>query len=332
MQILCIGSATKDIFFPTSEGVLMDTPEDLLSQRKIAFEVGAKYHIDNRFESLGGCSVNVAVGLKRTGEKVACYSSIGDDVVGKWIFQHIAAEGIDLKNIKIQRNCQNDLSAIVVDKNTGERVIFSCQTSNNKLEIESERIENADWIFIGDVSGDWKKNIAKIIEISKEKEIKIAFNPRQKMIHDNAVEVAKIISKVEIVFLNKDEATEILSADVEKDADLNDEKHLLKELRKMGCSLVVITDGARGAWAYDGNQMFHVDAMLQKAVDTTGAGDAFTSGFFSAHVKAKEISECLSWGIVNSSNSVLFYGGQEGLLGQNEIEQQISQVKIVELN
>ena len=53
MKVICVGSTSKDIFFPTSEGQVVDTPEDLESQKKFVFELGAKYHISDRFESLG---------------------------------------------------------------------------------------------------------------------------------------------------------------------------------------------------------------------------------------------------------------------------------------
>jgi sugar/nucleoside kinase (ribokinase family) len=71
-KIICIGSSAKDIFFPTNEGKIFETPKDITSQRKIAFELGAKYHIENRFESLGGCAVNVACGLRRLGIESSC--------------------------------------------------------------------------------------------------------------------------------------------------------------------------------------------------------------------------------------------------------------------
>ena len=41
--VICIGASTQDIFFPTAEGKIIETPEDVTSQRKIAFELGAKY-------------------------------------------------------------------------------------------------------------------------------------------------------------------------------------------------------------------------------------------------------------------------------------------------
>lgn len=329
MKILCIGSATKDIFFPTNEGVVIETPEDLLSQRKIAFEMGAKYHIESRFESLGGCSVNVAVGLSRLGENVSCYASIGDDMIAEWIKEKLISNRIGIANIEKQVKCQNDLSAILVDINSGERVIFSNQTSNKFLKIEKEKLLGFDWIFIGDLSGDWKKNSDLIVEYAKEKNIPFAINPRQKTIHDDAKKVMEAASCAQVLFCNKDEAIELVKSYTNK-GEFNDEKFLLKSLKDKGAALVVITDGTRGAWANDGHEMLHVDvdSFLRKAVDTTGAGDAFTSGFFAAYLKGKEVGECLKWGIINSSSSVQYYGGIEGLLKENEIEKMLEKVSV----
>ena len=113
--------------------------------------------------------------------------------------------------------------------------------------------------------------------------------------------------------------------------ELNDEILLVKKIKELGIEIVVITDGVRGAWGFDGNQILHVDALVKKAVDTTGAGDAFTGGFLAAHLKDKSLEEALKWGIINSSNSVTEYGGQKGLLNQEEIEKLLSQVNIEKL-
>ncbi len=83
MKIICIGSSSKDIFFPTDEGVILETPEDLTSQRKIAFELGAKFRAEDRYEALGGCAANVAAGLARIGFETEYYTKIGDDDLGK---------------------------------------------------------------------------------------------------------------------------------------------------------------------------------------------------------------------------------------------------------
>ena len=80
-----------------------------------------------------------------------------------------------------------------------------------------------------------------------------------------------------------------------------------------------MTDGVRGAWASDGTETFFVPGRKVKALDSTGAGDAFASGFLGSYLKEKTLKECLDWGIANSSNEVQFYGSIDGLLDEEGI-------------
>jgi sugar/nucleoside kinase (ribokinase family) len=149
------------------------------------------------------------------------------------------------------------------------------------------------------------------LEYAKENDIRVAFNPRQQMLHEDIKLVSEYLSACEVVFVNKDEAIEIVSSMQQSAGDeINNEEFLIKELKAMGSRIVVLTDGIRGAWGFDGEQLLHVDALVRKAVDTTGSGDAFASGFLAAHLKNKDLGEALKWGIINSSNSVLEYGGR----------------------
>lgn len=329
-NIICIGSSSKDIFFPTSEGIVLDTPEDITSQKKLAFELGAKYQVKQRYESLGGCAANVAAGLAKLGIEAACNTTIGDDSAGEWIESQLRQRNVGTDCLQKENSCKSDLSAIIIDTNTTERIIFSDRAANEKLEIIPEKLEGAQWLFVSSLNGNWHDHLEKIVSIAKENATKLAFNPGQKMLHEDAKYVSEVMLECDVLFVNKDEAIEIVLG-VSPDADemqLNNEQMLLEALRGAGSDVVVITDGIRGAWGYDGKNMQHADAMVRKAVDTTGAGDAFSSGFLAAHIKGKSLEESLQWGIANSSNSVLFYGGQEGLLDENEMENSVKEAAV----
>lgn len=332
-KIICIGQSCKDIFFPTTEGKIIDTPEDLASKQEIAFELGAKFKIDERYESLGGCAANVASGLARLDLAPLCYSHIGDDQASEWVKQELVKNGVDVSLVSQGKNCKSDLSAIIVDKNSGERIIFSNQSANKGLEIIPAIIKEAEWYFIGDLHGDWENDLETIFKTAAENDIKTAYNPRQSNIHDNAGYIVSKIAQCEILFLNKDESIEIISGLDEPVAreKLDDEIFLVNKLKDLGAKMVVVTDGTRGAWATDGEKIFFAPALTTNAKDTTGAGDAFSSGFLAAHLKDKKIEECLRWGIVNSANSVDFYGGVEGLLDENAISQKIKEVEARQL-
>lgn len=319
-EIICIGSACKDVFFPTAEGKVVDTPKDLLAQKKIEFELGAKYKIETRYEALGGCAANVACGLSRLGVKTACYSHIGDDQIADWIKNELEKNGVGTSFITHEKKCPSDMSAIVVDKNSADRVIFSNQKANSFLEIKPEEISESQWYFIGDLHGDWEKNIEAIFDAAKNG-TKVAWNPRQVNIHENVKKIIEFISKTEVLFLNKDEAIEIINGLGKEGSaeELNQEEFLAGKLYELGARTVVITDGVRGAWAYDGGEFLFVPGKKVSAVDSTGAGDSFGSGFLAAHIKGRGMKECLEWGIKNSSNTVRYYGSIEGLLNEKSI-------------
>jgi ribokinase len=319
-KVICIGSACKDVFFPTVEGRIIETPQELLSQRKIEFELGAKYRIEERYEALGGCAANVAVGLARLGVNAECYSHIGNDQIADWILVALEKNNVGTELVTKDNELPSDVSAIVVDKNSGERVIFSNQKVNAKLEIVPEQISSAGWIFIGDLHGDWRKDLDIIFAVAKEHNVKLAYNPKQSQIHEDVKKIVEVIAGTAVLFLNKDEALEILSqTGTFSQENLEDENVLVGELKKLGAQIVVITDGVRGAWASDGSETFFVPGRKVAAIDSTGAGDAFASGFLGAHLEGKALSECLDWGITNSSSSVQFYGAIEGLLSGKEI-------------
>ena len=61
----------------------------------------------------------------------------------------------------------------------------------------------------------------------------------------------------------------------------------------MGIKKVIITLGEKGLFYSDGKEEIYLKASADKAVDTTGAGDAFNGGFAFALLKGKKIKECL---------------------------------------
>ena len=70
-------------------------------------------------------------------------------------------------------------------------------------------------------------------------------------------------------------------------------KSSAKKLIDMGIKKVIITLGEKGLFYSDGIEEIYLTATSDKAVDTTGAGDAFNGGFSFALLKGKKIKECL---------------------------------------
>ncbi|HRY82894.1 MAG TPA: carbohydrate kinase family protein [Candidatus Moranbacteria bacterium] len=326
-KIICLGSSAKDIIFPISEGEVKETPEDLEAQKKIVFELGAKYQVlEERHESIGGCAANVASGLARLGVETYCATRLGDDDAGKWLKKELETNGVKTDLVQVGKNHKSDLSAIVAHIPSEDRIIFSDRDSNEKLEIIPEEIKKigAQWIFLSSLNGNvdesWDKKLDKILNLISEENIKLIFNPGQKNIKNNQEKVIEAIRQSEMLIINKDEAIEIVDKlDDSNNEMINDEKFLAEKLNRLGAKIIALTDGQRGAWGFDGKEFLHVEAKKEKVADTLGAGDAFSSGFISAHLKGKNLGECLKWGIENSASAIKNFGAVKGLLKEEEI-------------
>jgi sugar/nucleoside kinase (ribokinase family) len=95
---------------------------------------------------------------------------------------------------------------------------------------------------------------------------------------------------------------------------LDDERFLLESILAKGARCVGMTDGVRGAWATDGTDfLFAPIHTLGPVIDSTGAGDAFTSGFLAGQVREVSLRESLAMGMLNSGGVVTRYGAIEGL-------------------
>lgn len=329
-KIICVGSASKDIFFPTGDGILMDTPEDITAQKKVAFEVGAKYQVEDRFEAVGGVAANAAQGLARLGLDVACYSCLGDDQLGDWVIDELRKEKVGTDLIVRASGAQTDLSAILVLTQNGERTIFFNRDANELLKVEGEKLIGAEWISVSALNGEWKENLRVILDTVKANGIRLAMNPGQRNMKDDMVMVLEAAKQSDVLLLNKDEAIEmVMYFNTEaKQEQLQDEEFLVRELHVYGAKTVAMTDGIRGAWGYDGSEVRFVAPILQKAVDATGSGDAFGSGFLAAWVQGYGLEKSLQWGISNGGNVVRYYGAREGLFRSGEIEEIANQIEV----
>lgn len=329
-QVICIGSTSKDIFFPTGDGVIVETPDDLTAQKKVMFELGGKYQVDDRYEAPGGVAANVAQGLAKLGISAGVYSKVGGDEMGRWISAELAKNGVMLDTLFVEPSVSTDLSAIIVLTQNGERTIFHNRDANEKLEILPERLRGAEWFFVSALNGDWRTNLGKILESVEANGTKLALNPGQHNLREDSELVLSALGKSDVLILNKDEALELMmrSGKSTNAEELNDEAFLIHALHAAGAKTIGMTDGVRGAWASDGAKIWHCPiGHVGKVVDSTGAGDSFGAAFFAAYLAGKPLEEMIRWGIAESGSVVGFYGANGGLLDRETIESRMATLK-----
>ena len=135
--------------------------------------------------------------------------------------------------------------------------------------------------------------------------------------------------------MNKEEASMTTGIQVRPDTKTEkfshelihqDIKQMLKSLKVKDYQVVVITDGNKGAYAYDGEKFYFCESFPAPVVSTLGAGDAFASTFCAALNRTGiDIGKALMYGSVNSASVVSKFGATEGQLSFEEIEEKLKQ-------
>jgi sugar/nucleoside kinase (ribokinase family) len=161
--------------------------------------------------------------------------------------------------------------------------------------------------------------------LKKNPGAKLAFNPGSWQMRADFADIKDVMLLTYVIFVNREEAEKLTNFGT----SVGKERDLLITLSKLGPKICIITDGDKGAFAYDNvnGKFFKVGVLPVDAYERTGAGDAFGSGALAALIHGKTIEEALIWGTCNSASVIGYTGSQKGLLKLSEIDQWLARAK-----
>jgi fructokinase len=322
-KVICIGSATKDIFVVLNETEIKENKEKLTEKKTISLEFGAKIYADNLSEEVGGSAVNVATGLNLGGFRSFVLARTDKSEVGKWIQKKIGRLKLKKNYMQARGSDPSAISVIISDKKHLDHTIIRTGDSVKWFDLEKalkKFREKVDWIYMGSLKEKSVEKIEKIVAFSQDKKAKLAFVPSSYQIENDIKKLSAFFHKFEIIFLNRDEAIEILQNLKIKFKD--EPSDLMEKIHSLGFKVVALTDGAEGAYVTDGKNGYHLGITDTKKLETVGAGDAFASGFLSSYIEKEDAKEALAWGIVNSGAVLTEIGSTKGLLKRKELKYQ----------
>lgn len=321
-DFITIGGATEDIVFYTKDGVSLKNKKDILRQELLAFEQGAKIKVEKFFNLFGGGASNVAVNLSKMRFNVSSLVNLGDDDRGLKILENFKKNKIDTSLLSIDKKIGSGFSFVL--NNGKDRIIFTYRGSNDNLEIDLKKIKklkNTDRIYLTSSPKNWLNFLNKIFSLDRE----VYWNPGLQELSCGSEKIAKFIKKTEVLMLNRDEALELVKKSEffqrHSDKYLGDIRNLLKIIKSLGPKKLLITDGLKGAYFFDGSNFHHQKAMKgKKSLDTTGVGDAFNSTFSAFFILLEgDYKRAMSLAAKNAASVISSYGAQNGLLSIDDL-------------
>tara|TARA_B100001093_G_scaffold387858_1_gene373895 strand:- start:1395 stop:2294 length:900 start_codon:yes stop_codon:yes gene_type:complete len=245
--------------------------------------LGNKYNLGP-----GGKGCNQAIAIARLGGKVNFISKIGKDAYGELALDTLEKNKINTKNVIRDVNLQTGVAGILVDKNTGKNainVIVGAPSTLKITEIDNQInvIKNSK-IFLTQLEVP-KDVTLHCLKIAKENGCLTILNPAP------ASEISKEFYKYIDYFTPNETEAEFFTGS--KITNEKEAKQAADKLINLGIKKIIITLGEKGLFFSDGKEEIYMKASPVKAIDTTGAGDAFNGGLAFGLSKGKSIKECL---------------------------------------
>ena len=245
--------------------------------------LGKKYNVGP-----GGKGCNQAIAIARLGGNTNFISKIGKDVYGELALKTLEKNKISTENIIQDGNQQTGVAGILVDQNTGKNainVIVGAPSSLRINEIEKQiNLIKRSKIFLTQLEVP-KDVTLHCLKTAKENGCITILNPAP------ASEISKeFYNNIDFFTPNETEAEFYTGIKI---ASEKEAKQAADKLLNLGIKKVIITLGEKGLFYSDGKEETYLKASAVKAIDTTGAGDAFNGGLAFGLSKEKPIKECL---------------------------------------
>ena len=261
---------------------------------------------DNYNIGPGGKGCNQAIAISRLEGKVNFISKLGNDDYGKLAINKLKKDNIDTSNIIISKKHKTGVAGIHVDRNTGKNAITVVRGAPASLtidEIDTNIIKQSK-IFLTQLEIPLDVTL-HCLKIAKENGLINILNPAP------ACELNNDFFKLVDYFTpNETEAEFYTGVKINNEKDAKDSA---KKLIAMGIKKVIITLGEKGLFYSDGKEEIYIKASPVKAIDTTGAGDAFNGSFSFALLKGKKIRECLEMANKVAGLSTTKLGAGDGM-------------------
>lgn len=320
-DFIAVGDTVTDAFIRISQASVMHT-EDAQGNvdEELCLVNGAKIPYDFAKVIAGvGNSANAAVSASRLGLRTAFISDVGGDDQGKEIIAELGKNGVDGNFIRVHPDKVSNYHYVLWHK--AERTIL---IKHEEYDYQLPDFGTPRWMYfssVGENSLPYHEEIAKYLAVHPT--VKLAFQPGTFQIKLGAEVLKELYAHTEVFFCNVEEARIIL-----KTTEGNPGK-LPKMMSALGPKISIVTDGPKGAYAYDsrsGKSFFMPPYPDPKPpYERTGAGDSFSSALTVALALGLPLETALQWGPINSMSVVQYVGAQEGLLTREQLEKYLAE-------
>lgn len=270
--------------------------------------VPGKQQVLSRDESVGGGGANVAIGCRLMAPEasVALMANVGRDRTGQQVRETLEEWSVELPLSPIAG--RTSTSTILVPPGGDSAILtdFGVRTEPMPMDRLDEWMAQAAVCCLA--SPTCQAQIPEILACARRHQVPVSFGIGSSQRSVGGEELAWLLSpRVEMLICNADEAEHFTGAN-----RIADELRALSQMAQ----LAVITRGAAGITAHDGQRRYDVPAYRDHdpVLDSTGCGDAAHAALIDAQLRGHELPVALAAAARQGYAAATALGATAGIL------------------
>jgi ribokinase len=239
----------------------------------------------------GGKGSNQAVATARLGARSSLVAMVGTDKLASIATDLYSAEGVDASLVTPSAERPTGVGFIILNAK-GENFIILDMGANELMDaaaVDAAEAAIAASDVVMTVLEVPTPAAARAMELGRKHGATTILNPAPARALPTS-----IFESVDYLTPNESELRILLNLPAD---DPRSSEELARELRRLGVRNVVTTLGREGAMIVTDTLNMHVPAIEVEVTDTTGAGDAFNSGFAMALAEGRDLIEAVRFGV-----------------------------------
>ena len=232
----------------------------------------------------GGAPANVAIAMAKNGLKAGMCCKVGDDDFGRFLVDTLKEYKVEVLCPKLCEEAITTMAFVTLADNGERKFTFARKPGADMLlkpeEVLETEVKDSVIIHAGSCSlsaQPEREATEKAMKVGHENGRLVSFdvNYRNLMWHDDQDACAKAV-------MENLPYVDLLKISEEEVDMMGGEDSLPELMKKNDIAVIVETLGSEGAKVFFGDQVIRVNGIRVKAVDATGAGDAFWGAFLSS--------------------------------------------------
>ena len=257
--------------------------------------------------ALGGCCYNAANILSLYGLPFTLFSPVGTGVFGTFVKNRLEEKGIEPVLCPEE---ENGCCYCIVDAQ-GNRTFMAVHGAEYRFKKE--------WFDAMDMSAytdayvcglelEEESGVHIVSFLQDHPDLQIFFAPSSRILAVPDDRMDAVLACHPVLHLNRRESVSwLMKRGYLNDAEISSEQ-LTELLYARSGNTVIMTDGVKGAYAYDGTRHYFEPAVPVETVDGTGAGDCHIGTVISCSMLGKSLEESLKIAARNSAAVVGIHG------------------------